>query len=236
MPRSSTKRKLALAPLPTVTGTPVKPSPKPAKDEEEELPDVPSPLSSPTKKLKTSPKKPSKSPSKSNTIANFFSPQTPKDKPSFGAASTKVTPSPEGKRQQRKLEVEEIKKEKKVKRKTKAKTAVPLSTSNPNSEKAPHVPTYIHANIGYSVETSSSILSLSIPKRKVFTLIRSTHELPLDFETRKYGPKSGQSFEQRVLGCYDIGMLEDFRIGEKFDACVECGGKGHRRVECPTLL
>ncbi|GMH92307.1 hypothetical protein TrVE_jg7554 [Triparma verrucosa] len=272
MPRT-TKRKLALSPLPTTThdAAPSQTSHTYKSYQEEDvdlLPDVSSPSSesskssnksssksSPAKKLKTSPAKTKKSPSKS--ITNFFAPRTPKDKPSF-ASTVKVTPSPDQKKQQQSrkaLELDEVvdvalfsespKKKKKVsppKRKPKAKPAVSLSASpQAGGEKAPlpqppHVPFYIHKNIDYSVETSESILSLPVPKRKAFVLIRDSHDLPVDFETRKYGPKSGQTFEQRVLGCYDKGMLEDFRKGDIGDICVECGERGHRRNGCPTLL
>mmetsp|Transcript_8156 Transcript_8156/g.16466 ORF Transcript_8156/g.16466 Transcript_8156/m.16466 type:complete len:246 (+) Transcript_8156:60-797(+) len=110
-------------------------------------------------------------------------------------------------------------------------------------KKATYVPKAIYKNIGYRMRDNDSIMELSVGRRKALTHILSITTIPSDFETRKYGPLSGITWEDRVLTSYDsllIGEKDNSgnvrRKDEKEWICTECGIMGHRKKHCTKLI
>jgi hypothetical protein len=98
------------------------------------------------------------------------------------------------------------------------------------------VPKYIHKNVEYCREGSSS---LPIKTIQVFQWIRDRYEIPPDFEQqRSFGPLSGTTYEQRVIAEYKLGKLhrkEDAPDDETL-ICSGCAQAGHLRDDCPALI
>lgn len=97
------------------------------------------------------------------------------------------------------------------------------------------VPKYIHKNLGYHCAGASKV---SPTKLLAFEHIVNSHIIPDDLEqSRAYGPLSGSCFEERVLQAYSLGKLavQDGYDGET-NICTQCANKGHKRMECPTLI
>jgi hypothetical protein len=95
-----------------------------------------------------------------------------------------------------------------------------------------YVPTYIYKNIDYKRQGDAKLGDVT---KKIFELVQENFELPKDLETnRKYGPKSGVSFEEHAIRAYTQGMLE--AKDQSVDICTACARKGHQRDGCPKLI
>ena len=97
------------------------------------------------------------------------------------------------------------------------------------------VPKYIHKNLSYYCHGDSKLDPIT---QSAFEQVVESHVIPRDLEkSRSYGPKSGSSFEDRVLAAYALGQLtpRDDYEGET-RICTACANKGHKRDECPTLV
>ncbi|CAB9511720.1 ZnF_C2HC [Seminavis robusta] len=95
-----------------------------------------------------------------------------------------------------------------------------------------YVQSYIHKNVSYVREGESELDPTTV---KVFELVDEYYVIPKGFENdRKFGPKSGVSFEQRVISCYCNNLLE--AKDGKVDICTQCADEGHLRDDCPTLI
>ena len=72
-----------------------------------------------------------------------------------------------------------------------------------------------------------------------YRFIRNHFLIPNDIENNeKFGPHSGQCFEERVIRAYTLGQLKakkEYR-GESLLVCSYCGDEGHKRVACLKLL
>ncbi|GMI28050.1 hypothetical protein TrRE_jg3022, partial [Triparma retinervis] len=110
------------------------------------------------------------------------------------------------------------------------------TTSSEDVTPPTYSPLAIYKNISYTPRGDDTALSLSPPRLAALSLILERVAIPGDFETRKYGPLSGTSWEERVLTCYDGGMVGGDRTGKGEWICTECGEIGHRRKVCKTLI
>lgn len=97
------------------------------------------------------------------------------------------------------------------------------------------VPKYIHKNLSYYCQGDSKLDPIT---QSAFEQVMESHVIPQDLEqSRSYGPKSGSSFEDRVLAAYTLGQLtprDDFQGDRRI--CTACAKKGHKRDACPTLI
>lgn len=103
-----------------------------------------------------------------------------------------------------------------------------------------YVPTYIYKNIDYKRKGEGKIDDAT---RKVFQLIVKNFSIPKDLEqNRKYGPKSGMTFEEHVIRAYKLKMLEPKEEssspegGRSIDICTHCATEGHTRDDCSQLI
>ena len=96
-----------------------------------------------------------------------------------------------------------------------------------------HIPVFIHRNVGYKAKgTKEAEEGLNAGQKKAFGTISSKCVIPPDFESsRRYGPLSGISYGQRVLGAFQSGFLE-VKGKREFKICVSCGDEGHIKKEC----
>lgn len=97
------------------------------------------------------------------------------------------------------------------------------------------VPKYIHKNLSYYCQGDSELDPIT---RTAFEKVVESHMIPQDLEqSREYGPKSGSSFEDRVLRAYALGQLMP-RDDYQGDTCIctACAETGHKRDACPTLI
>ena len=82
-------------------------------------------------------------------------------------------------------------------------------------------------------------LQLDQGSLKAYRFIRNHFLIPNDIENNeKFGPHSGQCFEERVIRAYTLGQLKarkEYR-GESLLVCSYCGDEGHKRDACLKLL
>ena len=102
-------------------------------------------------------------------------------------------------------------------------------------KKKEYVPTYIHKNVEYKRkgETDDPILVAT------YQLVEKHFYIPDDFENnRAFGPKSGVSFEERVISAYSLGLLEprSEEASANVQICSACATEGHKRSSCPKLV
>ena len=72
-----------------------------------------------------------------------------------------------------------------------------------------------------------------------YRFIRNHFLIPNDIENNeKFGPHSGQCFEERVIRAYTLGQLKAKKEykGESLLVCSYCGDEGHKRDACLKLL
>ena len=101
-------------------------------------------------------------------------------------------------------------------------------------ESQPHVPIYIHKNVGYQRRGEASI---SDKLKRVFDLVEEHYSIPADFESnRSFGPLSGTCFEERAVNAYEKGLLKAAKTGQAVLICTYCGTVGHEADECPDLI
>jgi len=82
-------------------------------------------------------------------------------------------------------------------------------------------------------------LTLDQGSLKAYRFIRNHFLIPNDIENNeKFGPHSGQCFEQRVIRAYTLGQLKAKKefMGESLLVCSYCGDEGHKRDACLKLL
>jgi hypothetical protein len=93
-----------------------------------------------------------------------------------------------------------------------------------------YAPEAIYQNISYEREGAGD---LSLATSKAFQAVKASYAIPDDFEANwhKFGPRSGVSFEARVVGCYSCGMLES-KTGAPVLICTHCGNVGHQKITC----
>ena len=98
-----------------------------------------------------------------------------------------------------------------------------------------YVPTYIHKNVSYFRKGEAK---LSAKTETCFRLVAEHFVIPKDMEqSRKYGPLSGTSFEERVISAYNLGLLEPKRPeSDGVEICSNCAEEGHTRDDCPKLI
>lgn len=98
------------------------------------------------------------------------------------------------------------------------------------------IPTYLHKNVEYCREGESSLPTTTI---QIYKWICDRYEIPNDFEQqRSFGPLSGTTFEQRVIGEYTLGKLNRIENApdEETMICTACAKSGHLRDDCPSLI
>jgi len=65
---------------------------------------------------------------------------------------------------------------------------------------------------------------------------------PPSSSSHQYGPLSGRSYEERVIGAYMNGILEirkewaDKKDDDDMKVCCECAHTGHFSYDCPDRL
>ena len=120
----------------------------------------------------------------------------------------------------------------------------PLKEGTPNvdcvvaetSEDKIYVPTHVYKNIEYK-RRGEATCSLDERIKKTFALVEEYYVLPKDLETnRRYGPKSGLSFEEHAIRAYVQNMLEAKIEGSSIQICTACANTGHLRNDCPALV
>lgn len=96
-------------------------------------------------------------------------------------------------------------------------------------KKDEYVPKYLHKNVEYQRAATKDLPERT---RKAFAVLVRYCELPEDLEqSRRYGPLSGSSYEERALAAYGLGYLDT-----DVDICTACGSEGHRKSSCPELV
>lgn len=100
-------------------------------------------------------------------------------------------------------------------------------------QKEQHIPVYIHRNVGYKAKgTEDSEAGLAFGQKKALGVITQKCVIPQDFESsRSYGPLSGVSWGQRVLSCFQAGIIKS-KGGRELVLCISCGNEGHFKKEC----
>ena len=223
-----------MAPRKLALGTPSKKSAK--KKERTSKSATPTKLgaaATPTTKKQVylvAPSKARVTPVKRSIDADFFTPSTPKRQSRLKFTNKEVTPSPKTRGGAGSGVVIDLTSE----TTTTTTTATTATAARAAKKSSRYVPTAIYKNIQYSVRTDDSIMKLSVPRRLALTKILELVEIPDDFETRKFGPLSGTCWEERVLNCYDSGLLKS--PGGKEIICTSCASEEHRRNDCPLLL
>jgi hypothetical protein len=102
-------------------------------------------------------------------------------------------------------------------------------------KKDEYVPSYLHKNVDYKLKGEAD---LSDETLATYELVEKHFCIPAGFEnTRKYGPLSGTSFEERVISAYSLGLLEP-KTPESANVaiCSVCAVEGHKRSACPKLI
>ena len=91
----------------------------------------------------------------------------------------------------------------------------------------------LNAAVGFAPEGTTK---LSAGAAKAYAIVRKTHTVPSDFVTnRLFGPRSGSSFEERVLSAFNDNLLEPKRTAKKARAmqlCTTCGEEGATFLTC----
>lgn len=116
------------------------------------------------------------------------------------------------------------------------KTRLSAQYSHPKDEKkeegGEYVPTYIDKNLSYK---RKGVASLPFTVEKTYQLVIDHYHIPKDFEhNRSYGPLSGTSYEERVIGAYRLSLLEP--QDQSVEICSNCATLGHLRNDCPELI
>lgn len=102
---------------------------------------------------------------------------------------------------------------------------------------------HIHASLDYHHRGE---MPLDQGKLKAYRFIRNNFLIPSDIEENaKFGPHSGQCFEERVIRAYTLDQLKPKKSHEKITTtssssslfvCSYCGDQGHKRDGCLKLL
>ena len=102
---------------------------------------------------------------------------------------------------------------------------------------------HIHASLDYHHRGE---MQLDQRKLKAYRFIRNNFLIPSDIEENaKFGPHSGQCFEERVIRAYTLDQLKPKKSHEKSTSsssssslfvCSYCGDVGHKRDGCSKLL
>jgi len=107
---------------------------------------------------------------------------------------------------------------------------------------------HIHASLDYHHRGE---MPLDQGKLKAYRFIRNNFLIPSDIEENaKFGPHSGQCFEERVIRAYTLDQLKPKKSHEKSTTsggsssssssslfvCSYCGDEGHKRDGCLKLL
>ena len=102
---------------------------------------------------------------------------------------------------------------------------------------------HIHASLDYHHRGE---MLLDQGKLKAYRFIRNNFLIPSDIEENaKFGPHSGQCFEERVIRAYTLDQLKPKKSHEKITTtssssslfvCSYCGDQGHKRDGCLKLL
>mmetsp|Transcript_26783 Transcript_26783/g.39622 ORF Transcript_26783/g.39622 Transcript_26783/m.39622 type:complete len:165 (-) Transcript_26783:152-646(-) len=99
-----------------------------------------------------------------------------------------------------------------------------------------YIPKYVYKNIDYKCKGQGKI---DETVQQVFQLIEKHFRIPSDLEqNRKFGPKSGITFEEHAIRAYKLNMLEPRKSSDDqcIDICTHCAKEGHKRDECPELV
>ena len=97
-----------------------------------------------------------------------------------------------------------------------------------------YIPTYLNKNIEYYRRGETTLDPMT---KKVFDLVTKHYVVPNGFENcRSYGPKSGVSFEQRVIAAYATHSFQPKIGAARVQICTACATVGHDRDDCPELL
>jgi hypothetical protein len=111
---------------------------------------------------------------------------------------------------------------------------VPASTLAPTTmTRSVHDPQHFYnAAVNFAPE---GVVALSVGAAKAYAIVRKTHVVPSDFITNSaYGPRSGTSFEERVLSAFNDNLLVAKRRTKKARAalCTACGEEGATFLTC----
>ena len=99
---------------------------------------------------------------------------------------------------------------------------------------AGYVPVYLNKNVSF---LRKGECALDPQTKKVFELVEKHYNIPDGYENdRKFGPKSGVSFEQRVITSYCNNLLKPKVDEGEVEICTSCAVLGHTRDDCPELL
>lgn len=117
---------------------------------------------------------------------------------------------------------------------TPPKLEPPVKRSRVEKEGA-YVPSYIHKNVTYKRKGEAG---LSEQTRAAYELVEKHFHIPDGFEnSRKYGPLSGMSFEERAISAYSLGLLvPKTQKSANVAICSVCAVEGHKRTDCPKLI
>lgn len=165
---------------------------------------------------------------RAGATASFFTPKVKKRKKATNDAkpkTTHVTPSPVVSRARRGLVLEAaVRGEKKT-------------SQQPRPEQ--FVPVHVHRNLEY---LRSGQATISEGKKKAYEFIIQHCVIPENFENdRRFGPLSGSCHEDRVIAAFTVGRLRS-KPGDRHaeavaaGVCSNCGGVGHRRINCASLI
>jgi hypothetical protein len=111
----------------------------------------------------------------------------------------------------------------------------PLTKRARLEKKDEHVPSYLHKNVDYKRKGKAD---LSDETLAAYEIVEKHFHIPDGFEnSRKYGPLSGTSFEERVISAYSLALLEPkTKESANVAICSVCAVEGHKRSDCPKLI
>ena len=118
---------------------------------------------------------------------------------------------------------------------TKRSKTEPKTPQQQPGEDNDFIPTYLNKNVEYHRKGETLLDPVT---EKVFQLVTKHYIIPDGFENaRSFGPKSGISFEQRVVSAYANDQFKPKGgNSEKVVVCTSCAEIGHPRDDCPQLL
>ena len=126
-----------------------------------------------------------------------------------------------------------------TKRSKKESPVVETQNQQQAGEDNKYIPTYLNKNVEYKRRGETLLDPVT---EQVFQLVSKHYVIPDGFEnSRLFGPKSGVTFEQRVVTAYANHQFKpkllEMESSEKATViCTSCAEIGHLRDECPLLL
>ncbi len=92
-------------------------------------------------------------------------------------------------------------------------------------------PSAMEALLGFKPAGSAALTEAQLC---VYQYVMLNYEVPEDIDrSRRFGPISGTSHEERVITAYSLGLLRLASGGSARTMCSACAEEGHWSMDCP---